>query len=96
MEEVAAYHNTRSTFTRLTVNDSNVPLILLQPFCHIFTKRLNISKLWRVVILEWVVLNSSVEFGRVIKTLRAQIVDFEVILKLENSKMIKTYVPHAL
>ena len=63
---------------------SYVLLILLEPFCNIIAKWLNVIKLWWMMIVKWKMSDPAVEFGRIVNALGAQIVYFEVVLKLNR------------
>jgi hypothetical protein len=80
MQEITADHNSRSSFARLAMNNSNVLLILLKPFCYVVTEWFNVIKLWRMMIIKWKVSDASIKLGRVVNALRAQVINFKVVL----------------
>ena len=80
MQEIAADHNSCSSFARFTMNNGNVPLILLQPFGYIFTEWFDVIELWRMMIIKWKVSDASIKLGRIINALGAQVINFKVVL----------------
>ena len=64
------------------MNNSNILLILLQPFCDVLTEWFDVVEFWRVMIVKRKVYNTIIEFGWVVTALGrlTQIIYFKMIL----------------
>lgn len=80
VKQITANHCPRATFPRFAMNHRHVAFILRQPCVHVVAEGLDKVYPRRIVVIKWEYFYAVVELGRVVGSLRTQIIYLVVVL----------------